>query len=76
MAVAKKGMPQMKTITINGRVIPVHPDMPVADIKALAGLGSDRVLVTKHPDGGLQIVPNHQPLPGSQALSAPRFIYG
>jgi hypothetical protein len=66
----------MKTITVNGRAIVVRPDMRVSDIKALVGLGSERVVIAQHPDGGLQLVPNHRSLPGPQALSAPRFIYG
>jgi len=67
---------QPKTVLINGRPYQVRPDTQVEAIKDLAGIDPERVLVARRPDGTLQVAPDSRPLPGVQAIDAPRFIYG
>ncbi|MBK9715784.1 MAG: hypothetical protein IPO81_31545 [Kouleothrix sp.] len=64
------------TIKINGRAYTVRAGMRAGQIKALAGIAPDRVIVARTPDGSLQVVSDHKPLPGPEAIEAPRFIYG
>ena len=64
------------TVKINGRVIPLRQGMTAAELHLRAGLGSDRVIIVKHPDGGLQLISGRTPVPGPQVLDAPRFVYG
>ena len=67
---------QNKTVIINGRSLVVRDGMRASEIKELAGIAPERVLIARKPSGELELVPDHRPLPGPQAIDAPRFIYG
>lgn len=67
---------ETKTVMINGRPYAVEPGAPASEIKRRAGIGAERVLVARRPDGTLEVTPDYRPLPGRQAIDAPRFIFG
>jgi hypothetical protein len=50
--------------------------MHASEIKELAGIAPERVLIVRKPNGELELASDHRPLPGPQAIDAPRFIYG
>ncbi len=67
---------QTRTVIINGRPYTVELRAPASELKRQAGIDAERVLVARRPDGTLEVVPDYRPLPGRQALDAPRFIFG
>jgi len=67
---------ETKTITINGHTFIVRAGMRASELKSLAGIAPDRVLIARKADGALELVPDHRPPSSPQMIDAPRFIYG
>lgn len=67
---------ETKTIVINGKRLEVRAGMSAAEIKAIMGIAPDRTIVARKADGTLELVSDHRPLSGSQAIDVPRFIFG